>query len=760
MCEVYQKGSDDVMDCEAGAVFGDNLGDMFLGMQNGEDPPITAPSTDPYKFKHHMEEGKQPLYPGCLKFLRLSFIVRMYSLKCIHGITEAVFGDLLQLMREAFPDAYIPLYFSSAKSIIKDLGLDYQNIHACPNDCMIYWGENKDDKACKTCDISIWKVVEKKGITGNDPEKVIRKVLAKVMRYFPLKPRMQRLFMSKEYSKLMTWHDVGRKDDWKLRHPADAKAWKEMDSRYPDFLIENRNIRLGVISDGFSPYRTIKSPKNSIDVYMQPLIEELKELWDVGINTYDAETDQNFRLRASVLWTISDFPGYAMLSSWSIKGKLACPIYHYETSSMYLKHSRKMCYMNHRKFLHPEYKWRFDKKRFNGKVELGQPPSVLTGTEVVELLSGFENQFGKDRRKKGQKGVKYKKINSPSKKKSIFFDLPYWSHNLLRHKLDIMHIEINICDNILGTLLNIPGKSKDHLNARLDLQEMGIRKDLYPFKSSDGKHLQIRAAIFDMTNQEKYIFCSVLKKAKLPYGYAANISRYVHTKERIISGYKSHDAHFVLHYLLQFAVKKTLKDEVASPLIRLGAFLRALWSKVIDLDDLRKLQEEIIEIVCSFGTIFPQAFFDVMIHLLLHLCNKVEYVGPAHLGCMWEIERYLARLKSYVLNREHRVLVEGAAISQRYKRERAHTGDFWNWMEEEVGKKEDISKELKLLAVGPNRAAKQFSGYVINGGSGIADQSGDVCWSREDVLPTNVTLEPEVVEETFQFISRAFPLLN
>ncbi|KAL8104260.1 hypothetical protein AgCh_028470 [Apium graveolens] len=65
--------------------------------------------------------------------------------------------------------------------------------------------------------------------------------------------------------------------------------------------------------------------------------------------------------------------------------------------------------------------------------------------------------------------------------------------------------------------------------------------------------------------------------------------------------------------------------------------------------------------------------------------------------------------------REHRVLVEGAAISERYKREKAHTGDFWNWMKEEFGKKEDISKELKLLAMGPNRAAKRFSEYVING---------------------------------------------
>lgn len=64
-------------------------------------------------------------------------------------------------------------------------------------------------------------------------------------------------------------------------------------------------------------------------------------------------------------------------------------------------------------------------------------------------------------------------------------------------------------------------------------------------------------------------------------------------------------------------------------MIRLGAFLRALWSKVIDLVDLKRLQQEIIEIVCEFEMIFPRAFFDVMVHLLVHLCEEVKLGGPA-----------------------------------------------------------------------------------------------------------------------------------
>ena len=62
------------------------------------------------------------------------------------------------------------------------------------------------------------------------------------------------------------------------------------------------------------------------------------------------------------------------------------------------------------------------------------------------------------------------------KKKSIFFELEYWPKLKLRHNIDVMHVEKNVCDNIVGTLLNIEGKTKDSNKARLDLPDMNIRK--------------------------------------------------------------------------------------------------------------------------------------------------------------------------------------------------------------------------------------------------------------------------------------------
>ena len=102
-----------------------------------------------------------------------------------------------------------------------------------------------------------------------------------------------------------------------------------------------------------------------------------------------------------------------------------------------------------------------------------------------------------------------------------------------------MHIEKNICDNVLGTLLDIPGKSKDHLNAHLDVQDMGIRKEPYPKQSEESRHPLLPKACFSMSLEEKGIFCDVIKFAKFTNGCASNITT-------SFQAYKFHDAHFIL----------------------------------------------------------------------------------------------------------------------------------------------------------------------------------------------------------------------
>ena len=115
---------------------------------------------------------------------------------------------------------------------------------------------------------------------------------------------------------------------------------------------------------------------------------------------------------------------------------------------------------------------------------------------------------------------------------------------------------------------------------------MEIIKNLHPKDIGDNKRTKFAKACFSMTNGEKLVFCGGLKTAKLPNGSASNISRCVQLDERKLSGYKTHDAHFMLHYLLPIPIKIILPNHVAIALIRLCSFFQRLCQKVITLEAL------------------------------------------------------------------------------------------------------------------------------------------------------------------------------
>ncbi|XP_020082175.1 uncharacterized protein LOC109705809 [Ananas comosus] len=328
----------------------------------GIEQPAEQFSSEWEKFKELLEDADDELYLGCRKFSKLSFILHLYNIKCRFGWSNESVGALLKLLIDVFLEgAKLPSSFNEAKNIIEGLGMKYNKIHACPNDCILFWKEKENDDFCSICGTSRWKN-NKKSTLSDAPilKKKKKSIPAKVLRHFPIKPRLQRLFMSSKTSDFMTWHEGGRIKDGILRHSADSEAWKNFDSRYPEFAIDPRNVRLGLATDGFNPYGTMRSnysiwpiilipynfppwlcmkkpnfilsllipgprgPGNDIDVYLQPLIEELIELWEVGVETYDASCKKTFQMHTAVMWTINDFPAYGNLSGWSTYGSFAC----------------------------------------------------------------------------------------------------------------------------------------------------------------------------------------------------------------------------------------------------------------------------------------------------------------------------------------------------------------------------------------------------------------------------------------------------
>ena len=309
--------------------------------------------------------------------------------------------------------------------------------------------------------------------------------------------------MHKDTATALRWHDEERTKDGASRHIADSEAWKAIDSKYKHIASDPRNMRFGVGADGFNPFGKMSSkhscwpvvlvpynlppwlcmkassllltliipgyPGKNFHVFMEPVYEELAELFEVGMLTYDASRDETFQLYAVVLCTVSDYPGLAIASGHNTSSESGCFPCSDETWSLRLKHGRKFCFMGHRRFLHPDHEFRYESDLFDGLEEHKTEPTLYSKVGVLDKIKSIKN-FNDSKTWKFVNGV--------------FSHLTYWDYNLLHHNLDIMHIEKNVCENIYGTLLGIEGKSKDNLKARLDLQDMKIRPELHPQKKT------------------------------------------------------------------------------------------------------------------------------------------------------------------------------------------------------------------------------------------------------------------------------------
>jgi hypothetical protein len=131
------------------------------------------------------------------------------------------------------------------------------------------------------------------------------------------------------------------------------------------------------------------SPGRNIDVYLRPLIDELMQLWSSRALNYDISRKQNFLMRATLMWTINDFPAYGMVSSWSMHGKLACSYYMENNKEFTLTNGGKTSFFYCRQyFLLMNHRYRKNRNDFFvGRVEKDVAPLCLSGEELFDVVS-------------------------------------------------------------------------------------------------------------------------------------------------------------------------------------------------------------------------------------------------------------------------------------------------------------------------------------------------------------------------------------
>jgi hypothetical protein len=109
-------------------------------------------------------------------------------------------------------------------------------------------------------------------VDSGDGQKKQLKIPMRVLRHLPFLVRLQRLFMTEESAKQMTWH---KNRKWynpeNMIHPSDDDAWKYFNARHPQKAEEAHNVRVALATNGFNPYGMIAAPYTCWPVFVIPL---------------------------------------------------------------------------------------------------------------------------------------------------------------------------------------------------------------------------------------------------------------------------------------------------------------------------------------------------------------------------------------------------------------------------------------------------------------------------------------------------------
>ena len=181
-------------------------------------------------------------------------------------------------------------------------------------------------------------------------------------------------------------------------------------------------------------------------------------------------------------------------------------------------------------------------------------------------------------------------------KKSIFWELPYWLTNALRHNLDVMHVEKNVFDNLFHTIMDVKGKTKDTANAREDLKLICKRPNLELVY--DGNKVRKPKATYVLDDDGRKHVCEWIKQLKFPDGYASNIGHCINGDGKIF-GMKSHDCHVFMQRLVPLAFRDVLPKPIWGPIAELSLFFQELCASNIRALAMKNIELSIPKTILS-----------------------------------------------------------------------------------------------------------------------------------------------------------------
>jgi hypothetical protein len=139
-----------------------------------------------------------------------------------------------------------------------------------------------------------------------------------------------------------------------------------------------------------------RQPENDIDVFLEPVIDELVKMFEKGVeDVSDEYKKKHVTIKAVLIATITDLPGRGSLSGEKTKGYTGCVECLDDTDAVQLPNNSKIVCMGHRRFLPKDHPYRRNRKDFNGTIEKRLAPKYRDGPGILRELNKLKVVLGK-----------------------------------------------------------------------------------------------------------------------------------------------------------------------------------------------------------------------------------------------------------------------------------------------------------------------------------------------------------------------------
>jgi hypothetical protein len=173
-----------------------------------------------------------------------------------------------------------------------------------------------------------------------------------------------------------------------------------------------------------------------------------------------------------------------------------------------------------------------------------------------------------------------------------------------------MHIKKNVCESLLGTLLNMDKKTRDHGHTQPDLKKMEIMSELWLDDSVKGMELPTSCTTLSKHEKE---FCEFLENVKVSSGYSMNVSSLISLLDlKLAPGVKSHDYHVLLTQMIIIGIQNILPINVREAIMNFCFFFNAIGQKVLIEEAPKSLEKGTMKLYASQRSIFHLPFLTSM----------------------------------------------------------------------------------------------------------------------------------------------------